>query len=245
MKTAISKALFLFVTLAASGVADHAVAQSSYQHQDRRHPHSVREFGPVYGFGFGYGPSTAAESMYRGYADLVRAWGENNYHNSMAQVYWEQAREKGIANRTVAVEQFFALRKFNHEQRMAAIAKSRLSKQQLVSISKKAAPQRLGEEHWNLATDGLAWPAALQRREFAATRTRLDELFRFRRDSSNGLVGDELTEANQLASELIGELKSHISEVKPMDYIAAKRFLTSIAHEASFNPISGERLALK
>ena len=28
---------------------------------------------------------------FRGYADLVRARGENNYYNAMAQVYWEQA----------------------------------------------------------------------------------------------------------------------------------------------------------
>ena len=243
MRTALKQGLMLLITITVVGSAANAMAQSTYG-QPYQAPISTSDFGVTYGYGgFGYGPATAAESIYRGQADLVRAYGESNYYHSMAQVYWEQAREKNIANRTAKVEQFFALRKFNQEQRLAAIAKSRLSKEQLVSISKKAAPQRLGEGHWNPATDGLAWPAVLHRGTFTAARARLDELYRLRRDASSGLTGDELIEVQQLVDQMINGLKSMVSEVKPSDYAAAKRFLTSAAHEASFEPGFGERLA--
>lgn len=243
MKTTITHSLVLLATLTTIAATADAQAQTSYSHRHHGHHNHIHGFTPAYDFGFGYGPATAAESFYRGYADLVRAYGENNYYNSMAQVNWEQAREKSIVNRTAKVEQFFALRKFNEDQRLGSIAKSRLSKEQLVAMSRKAAPKRLGEEHWDPATDGLAWPAALQQSEYDVSRTRLDELFRIRRDATGGLTGDEMAEVQQLTDEMTDGLKSMISEVKPTDYVAAKRFLSSVAHEVRQNTATGARLA--
>jgi hypothetical protein len=249
MRNVIVTSLILFAFVAASR---NALAQSSSSGHHRHHQHEghhghrgyvVGGYFPGYGFGYGYGPGTVAGSYLQGRADLVRAYGEANYHNAAAQVYWEQAREKSIANRTAAVEQFFSLRSFNEGQRFAGISKSRLSKEQLIAMSKKAVPDRLGEENWNPATDGLAWPTALQDGRFDATRDRLDQLFRARRDSALGLVSEELSETRQIAAEMTEELKGMIGQLNPTDYAAAKRFLRSLVHEANFNPVSGERLA--
>ncbi len=244
MRTAIVKGFIVLATTAALWRAENAVAQTGSYSQPGVQVETGR-FRPAYGFDWGYGPATAAESWYRGYADLVRAWGENNYHNSMAQVYWEQAREKAISNRTAAVEQFFALRRFNEEQRVGAIARGRLPQEKLVEISKKAAPQRLDEAGWNAITDGLAWPAALKSDEFAAASARLDQLFRLRRDSTGGLTDSERSEAQQLVNTMTSELRSMIEQVQPTDYMAAKRFLASVRHETKFDLPSGERLAQK
>ena len=242
MKTAIAKGLILLATITITLNANESRAQMGSYGQP-----TPQGFGggifQGYGVDYGYGPATAAESWYRGYADLVRAWGENNFNNSAAQINWEQAREKAIANHTASVEQFFALRKFNEEQRIGAIAKGRLSKEKLVAISKKSAPQRLDEANWNAATDGLAWPKALQTESFAVAGARLDVLIRLRRDSSSGLTADEQREAQQLVESMTSELKNTISQVKPSDYAAAKRFLTSVGHESKFDLASGERMA--
>jgi hypothetical protein len=239
MKTAILK-LFLLAAISAAATCQSAMAQTGSYGQPSP-PSITEEVGPVYGLGWGYGPSTAAESWYRGYADLVRAWGQNNYYNSVAQVYWEEAREKAIANRTARVEQFFALRNFNEQQRFGAIAKRRLSKERLVALSRKAAPQRLAEEHWDAAADGLAWPTALKGDSFAASSARLDELFRVRR--LDGLDEAQHNEIDGLVKEMTEALKGMVRQVKPSEYAAAKRFLTSVGYEANFELPRGERLA--
>ena len=249
MRNVIVTSLILFAFVSASRDALAQSSSSGHRHHHQHEGHHghrgyvVGGYFPGYGFGYGYGGGTAAGSYLQGRADLVRAYGEANYHNGVAQVYWQQAREKSIANRTAAVEQYFSLRTLNEGVRFGGIAKSRLSKQQLVAISKKAAPDRLGEEHWNPGTDGLAWPVALRDSKFDDTRDRLDELFRLRRDSSLGLVAQELTETRQIAAEMTEDLKAMISEVNSTDYAAAKRFLRNLVHEAGFNPVSGERLA--
>jgi hypothetical protein len=222
-----------------------AMAQSGYgSHHGHHHQHRYRggDYVP-YGFGFGYGPSTAAESYLRGRADLVRAYGQANYHNSMAQVYWEQARAKSIENREARVQQFFALRALNEQQRFAQFAKSRLSKEQLVAVSKKTSPQRLDEQNWNVATDGLAWPSALQGEIFQEERSRLDELFRLRRDRANSDRDILQLEVDRLAKQMTEGLKRRISALKPADYVVAKRFLASVAHEVRFDLKAGEQLA--
>ena len=249
MKAARTTRLLFVAAIAAAWIAADAKAQGTYGHGHHHHHHRRHGYHGFYapgfglGFGYGYGPSTVAGSYFRGYADLVRARGENNYYSSMAQVYREQAREQAIVNRTASVEQYFALRRLNDEQRLGAIAKSRMSKEQLVALSKKAAPKRLEDHQWDLMTDGLAWPVALSGSEFEAARVRLDELFRLRRDLSNGLGADELKDVQQLAKEMTETLKGVISAVNPADYGAAKRFLKTIAYEARFHPGSEERLA--
>ena len=245
MYTTTKRSLVLFAVLALSLVSAEAMAQSrhSRHHEHDYHGRAGDVVVPSYGFGFGYGPATAAESYLRGRADLVRAYGQANYYNSMAQINWEQAREKNIENRTAQVNQYFALRSFNEEQRLDKISKSRLSKEQLIEISKKDAPRRLDERHWDLTTGGLDWPTALQGTDFAAERARIDELFRARRDATGGLAGSETGEVKQLSAMMDSTLKAHISSVDPADYVAAKRFLKSISHEVRFEISSSERLA--
>jgi hypothetical protein len=243
MKTALTHGLMLLATLAGWQAAT-AFAQSHYHRGEHAHgyPHGYG-FVPEFGFGFGYSPATAAESFHRGIADLTRARGEANVNHARAQVFWEQARAKHLVNRSASVEQFFALRKLNEQQRFTSLARSRPNKAEQVALSKKAAPRRLGEEHWNTRTDGLAWPSGMHRDEFRSACIRMNELFRLRRDTASSLAGRELTEARELVHSMQATLKGTVNELTPNEYGAAKRFLATLSYEIEWSPLGVERLA--
>jgi len=182
---------------------------------------------PSYGGGYGYGwgghASTAAEGYQRGYADVVRSYGMANLLNSEASKNWEDARRAYIDNRAKATETYFEMRRYNNEARKAERG-SPFSMETFVRLSHQQAPARLSTSQLDPLTGGIGWPAALQKNEYTAFRTRLDGLFK------NLAAGySDSGEIKKAVEEFQEQLKADLAQFQANDYLAAKNFLTSLS----------------
>jgi hypothetical protein len=79
-------------------------------------------------------------------------------------------------------------------------------------------------------TGQINWPTALQHADFAAFRVELERAFAARAEVGGT---DELTnaKAQEAARGMRDELKTHLRMLSPKDYITARRFIDSLAHE--------------
>ena len=84
-------------------------------------------------------------------------------------------------------------------------------------------------------TGEIYWPTQLDGDDYALLRKQLDGMFA-QRAQSKGRIGSDRYESIQTATnELLALLMSHITDMAANDYIAAKKFVESLAFEASFH----------
>jgi len=194
---------------------------------------------PIYGYGYGgYGnimshSSTAAEGFLRGRASVIRAAGEFNYTTSLALINIEEARSRYIDNRAKWTDTYFAMRKTNQAYREATRG-YRPTQEVLNRISQEASPDRLKASQLDPSLRTIFWPALLSRTEFDALRPQLDQLFAVQRPNNSGLGTENYREIMALSGEMRAVLDSMINQLHPDEYLAARRFIDSLAYEARF-----------
>jgi hypothetical protein len=187
----------------------------------------------MYG-GYGYLPydhaSTLEEGLLRGQAAWLRAYGQGNYWNAQAMKDAETAYAQDLENRKRALETYCELARINQEAR-AAQRGPRPSREDAIRYAKEGFSQPLPSTQFDTTFGVLRWPELLQRPEFAKQRMAIDRLlpdFCLRPDE----VGcDTCGQITRLAVELEGKLKQEINSVNPMTYLAAKKFIESLAYE--------------
>lgn len=194
-------------------------------------------YAPSYAAGPGWGgnpnfyahhSSTAAEGAMRGQADQIRAYGEADLDHSMAAINYEQARRAYIENRYAATETYFAMREVNREAR-AAEAGPRVTRYEAERISDSRLPARLGPEQYEPVFGQLYWPSVLRGQEYASLRAEVDRLMGERWSGSENEF-----EIQSLALEMEAVLASQIQGMSSHEYLAGKRFLTSLRREVTF-----------
>ncbi len=195
------------------------------------------------GFGYGYHSSTFEEGVLRGAADLTRAAGEANYFDSLAAINWQQAKAQALVNRQQRILGFFREREVNRTARKAAQPKP-LSPEGYVAIARKAAPDRLGPYQYDRASGRLTWPTALMGGEFAADRAAVEMAFSTRTPGDFGAGTDFYAHVKQIADDMQARLQPQVASLSPMEFIAAKKFLSSLSYEAQ-QPMLIEGLATK
>jgi hypothetical protein len=190
-------------------------------------------FPSDYGYsgGYGYHASTFEEGVLRGAADLTRATGEANYYHSLAAVNYQEAAARAIVNREQAVATYFRVRDLNRTARQASRPKP-LSTEQYAALAKKQAPSRLSALEYDRASGRLAWPTALLADDFAAERTLLDDVFARRTTTDAGAGSPFHSAVDKLSLQLQGKLQQRIKQMNPMEFVAARKFLSGLSHEA-------------
>lgn len=181
--------------------------------------------------GWGYHSSTYEEGVLRGAAEYQRATGEANLYNSMAAEHYESARQAAIENKKFAADTYFAMRKANQEARDAARPK-RLTVDQYADIAMRSAPSALAAQQYEPMSGKLAWPDVLMSKQFDADRKAIDDAFRSRDADDGGKGSNFAAHIDRLTSRMEADLKANIDQLNPMDYMAARKFLGSVAHEA-------------
>jgi hypothetical protein len=174
--------------------------------------------------------STWEESALRGGADLVRAAGEMNYNSSLATINYQEAYSRYLDNRLQAASTHFDLRQLNREARAEARGQ-RATPDELTEYAKIRAPARLSAHQFDATTNRLMWPASLKGDVFAEYRAAIDRLLEARRGG-----GVESREIEMLAEAMKQKLLPQVRVMNPAEYLAAKRFLTSLEYEMSFAP---------
>ncbi|MCI0358099.1 MAG: hypothetical protein L0211_06435 [Planctomycetaceae bacterium] len=185
---------------------------------------------PGYGFGGGsiYGhASTEAEGAQRGFADVVRSAGAANLMNSEAAKNYEDARRKYIENRLEATETFFEMRRVNAESR--AVKRPRpLSTEQYVRLARQQAPARLSVSQFDPLSGTINWPAVLRREQFSTDRQAIEALFKERASG----VDTNSAEIDAACRAMLDRLRPEAQTLNANDFIQARRFVESLAHEA-------------
>lgn len=184
--------------------------------------------------GGGYHASTIAEGCLRGMGDLVQSWGQYNLMTSQGMVYGEQARQLALQNDSLAVETYFHNRRVNTEARREE-AGPKLTAVQIERINQSRTPARLTAAE--LGHDGaLAWPAVLEQPKYDALRSKLSELFAGRVSGDTAPSVSFYRDVQAVTQSLKALLRDDLSNLSSGDYLAARRFLDSLAHEARYAP---------
>ena len=184
--------------------------------------------GGYYG---GYHASTEAEGAFRGLADYNRSIGETRYMSSLAAINGQEALSRAIDNKKKAVETYFEIKQINRAAREAARPQP-LTYTQYAKLAKQEAPERLNEVDYNRVMGRLSWPAVLAGDDFTAERSALDRAFVGRRAQDVGVSTHFHRDVRELTASMQAKLQERLGSMSPVEYIAAKNFLTSVAFEA-------------
>jgi len=214
---------------AATLIAVFALAASSVQAQQYIAGGSNGANGNGY-YGGGYHSSTLEEGFFRGLGAAAQGFGEANLMNSQAAINLQQARSAALDNHLKSIETYFAARRANAEAR-AAERGPRLTSQELTELAKKQAPARLSAYQYEPALGKVYWPTALTTADFAMERAAIDLLIAERNPTNSGLGTDNQRQLNINVTRMKEALKDHVATMDPAEYLAARKFLTSLDFE--------------
>ena len=147
-----------------------------------------------------------------------------NYNMTMARV-----RAIDTETNRRQLENYYDAKEMNQAYR-DSVRKPGPTAADLARFAAAGKPQDLSPSELDSTTGQIAWPVILQSDEFAAPRADLELLFA--RQAATGQFGAEQHERLQRTTDhLLAELQTHIHEVEPGDYVAAKRFIESLAYD--------------
>ncbi len=197
---------------------------------------AVPYYGGYGGYGWGYNDwgagSTPAGSYLTGMANAIRAEGEYNLNSSAAAINLEEAQKRAIENRTRWTNAYFEMRRIN--EAYTHPKKAPTSPETWARLAHDAAPDRLSSSVLDTVTGDIIWPSALQGNEFKPNRETLQTLFA-ERATMHGAIGVEgFANIRRSVEDAMAKLKSRIRQVDTGNYLEARNFLNSLAHEANF-----------
>lgn len=172
---------------------------------------------PNYGYGNSY-----ANSM----ANLIRA-------QSQAALNYEQARGKYIENKQKWTQNYYKMREERQAHLAKAQAEGKHSIETMEAVAKSDIPPLLGSDVLDPVTGRITWPLVLQGADFAAQRTRLEQLFEMRATTGTGF--GHVDQIHAAAMEMTSKLRNRITEIPAKQYIAGRKFLDSLDYTAQ-NP---------
>jgi hypothetical protein len=170
--------------------------------------------------------STLEEGMQRGYADVVRAYGMTTLLDAQAVNQIQQARRQYIENQMRAAQVYVDANRYMQEFRRSN-RPAPLSLEQYVRLAREAAPEPLTATQLDQLTGMVTWPAPLRKPEYETFRRHIDRLFQER--ATGYAVYGEIPAA---CEEFAEKLRADIMQFPPGDYVAAKKFLESLAWTA-------------
>jgi hypothetical protein len=174
--------------------------------------------------------STAGEGALRGMASVARSAGSYNLQTSQAAINMTEAQSNYIKNRDEATNTYFQMREANKEYRARARA-PRPTMEALVRYAQAGKPKRMSASELDSVAGSVAWPTLLQVDRYADSRAKLEKLFAKR--AEQGVISyEDQAQIAATTKAMLAELKGQVRDVPQMDYIAAKRFIESIAYEA-------------
>lgn len=174
--------------------------------------------------------STVGESYARGMSDVISAAGDYNLRTSQAAINMTEANRQDIINREAATRAYFEMRAINRDYR-AKERGPRPSMEDLVRFAQAGKPRQLSPSEMDFSTGRLNWPKLLTIPAFGDYRHDLEMLF-VKRADHGGLGYDDQIRVRNATTMLLNDLKANIQAYPPADYMAARRFVESLAYEA-------------
>lgn len=218
--------------------ADPAGNDRNRQGDSMRDRGLYRTYPPYYAGRYHHGSiyrhaSTPAEGFARGAAALLRARGEYLLLASHARVTAAEAQRREIQNRQQWIDSYFHTREVNRQLR-AAERGPRRSRATLAAYAQAGRPDRLSPGELDSATGQVSWPMLLLADAFAPYRAQIEALFAERADGGLTVVGS--LQIAETTKTMLAELKGRIAQLPASEYMAARRFLESLAYEVRCLP---------
>jgi hypothetical protein len=177
--------------------------------------------------------STPAEGMGRGVAAVIYAGGEAARNVSLAAINYEQARSQYLDNVAKATQIRWERKRLAESERAKDRAQALAARDRYLAAKKSGALPRLEPDQLDPNSGELFWPEALLDDEYFRCRQKLEKLFLLRTHASKPRhVSREIAAASQ---EMKSLLKTNIRELSPNEYIAARKFLDSLAYEGTLS----------
>jgi len=177
-----------------------------------------------------YGASTPAGSYAWGAAGMTRAQGQYNLLSARARIAHAEARRYELENNLRATEVYFQMRLLNRDYR-AKLRGPRATAEQLTRYAQAGKPERLSPSELDAVTGEISWPILLRDDRYADCRAELEALF-VERAASDELSTTSYLKIDRTTKAMLAQLKRRMARVPQMDYVAAKRFIQSLAYEA-------------
>ena len=185
---------------------------------------------------YGSFATSGSEIQSRGMADVMLAAGQRNLMNAQALTELQEAEKKNIENDLLYTQTYFEKRKINEQNRQAEAAQRRSTPEDFARRAQAGAPKRLTSQQLDPIYGTVSWPVLLQFAKYQESREELDRLFRERAEKRGAIGGEAYLQIKDDTKKMTELLLADISKVSPTDYIAAKKFLESLAYEAGFPP---------
>jgi hypothetical protein len=189
--------------------------------------------GGGYAAGGGGGVVTAEQGLAMGLAEGMRGVGQMNKDTAHANLLQEQAREQALQNQYNYVDNYFAAREMNRQQRAFERGPTP-TQEDILRYSQARAPERLSLAALDRQTGAIHWPAALRRPEFDEHRARLEQVFQARSAYNSGLGSESYLEIQDETARTLATLQNMIREMDPMAYVQAKKFVAGLGYEGRF-----------
>ncbi len=177
-----------------------------------------------------YRASTPFEGHARGLSEIIRARAEFNQRTAEAMETMTEAARKQMRNREEWTHTYFRLREANRTYREKEDG-PRPTTEDIVRYAEMGKPERLSPGEIDPVTGSIAWPEALRGPAFDEDRARVESLFgEWTRYGSLSL--QHRREIRETTDAMLGKLQERIHRFPAPDYMAARRFLESLAYEA-------------
>jgi hypothetical protein len=161
---------------------------------------------------------------------VTRASGEYNLLGAEARVARAEARRYELENQLRATEVYFQMRLLNRKYR-AELRGPRPTMDDLKRYAAMGRPDRLSPSELDAVTGEISWPVLLRDDRYADYRAQLEALFA-ERATADPISTASYLRIHRTTQSFLKTLEKRVAHVPQMDYIAAKRFLQSLAFEA-------------
>jgi len=153
----------------------------------------------------------------------------------------QQVRSLALDNNLKVANTYYEKRKlYDGYERLNST--KRPTQENVVRYNQASVPKRPVQFELASAPGRISWPDVLLDEEFSDGRLQLESLFA-RRNGSAGAQGSNISgEVQTVAAQMRGQLQSKIRQMRPEEYLPARRFLASLAYESRF-PARGELMA--
>ncbi|HWB08011.1 MAG TPA: hypothetical protein VG826_02115 [Pirellulales bacterium] len=201
--------------------------------------------GGGYG-GFGGAGTTPFGSAMLGMSAATYAAGTYNLNTARAAVSYQQAYRAWIENQKLREQTYFDMRRMNASYRAEQeMQHPHATPEAIDDFNHSRLPAPLSANEFDPAKGVIEWPGLLNRKEFDDGRARLEGLFSEAADDphGSGLGTQNYRDIQTAIGEMSDKLHSELRQFKPDEYLAASRFLKSLAFEA--RTPGGEALAKK
>jgi hypothetical protein len=125
-----------------------------------------------------------------------------------------------------------AINKASREQK----AGPKPTMEQISRIAKQGVPDGLQATQLDPVTGQIAWPRTLSDDFFAESRVAVDQLFAKRAAQGDLGIADQ-SALRQAVENMSGQLKTLVRDLKPQDYVDARKFLQSVMYTGAQRPL--------